>query len=211
LRKALDTAFDLAEHEYGTSRAELLADGNKALREKRLWRLAGVLLKAGFSTPIKRKPTRSTGAHYRYEINPDKLENYVQRRSWEVGVIEKFPGRPPNEPLVAYATRLKTETNFGQAYRRLLRGYICGDKEILHRLQKALRKFRLGILAKFVTPEGLIVAGTVAIFAELSAIAPLSGATNTFLAVTLLVLQFVGLDAFCKTYKAAKVSVGTHS
>jgi hypothetical protein len=198
-RGAFEQYVSLAEREYGPPIAGLLSDSNTERKQNRLWRLIGVILKQGFSEPVERRPAPKTGARYFWKIIKDRLADRAEAGRWEAEIIRKIvPPHNKAETVTATAQRLGTETNFGNAFRKALRDYICSDPEMLRKVEAALRKAGLGYLAKAITPDGLIAAGSFTLAAQLAALLPiLSGASTLLIAGTSVALGTTGLTAFC--------------
>lgn len=154
--KALEDLAELAEREYGVPLSELLRDPDDKLRERRLWRLTGVILKRNYSSEAGRRPTRATGAVYRWDIDPDLLAKRVKQKSWEVELLGSFTSRRKDEPIVKYALRLKSETNFGKALRKNICGWICSDPDALRDLERAFREAGFGKYGKWAKPAKVI-------------------------------------------------------
>jgi hypothetical protein len=129
----------LAAHEYNIGLDELLNDTNAERRTKRLWRLTGVILKQNFSSPVRRRPTPLVKARYRWDIDADRLAKRERAGTWNAKIIKQLVGRRPGESPAAFALRLKSETNFGRAFRKTLQHHICGDAEILRKIDKLLK------------------------------------------------------------------------
>jgi hypothetical protein len=173
----------------------LLEDSDVRKREKRLWRLAGVMLKQSFASPVTRRPTPATGARYRWEINPALLAERVAEDSWEVKILNGFAGRRAKESVADYALRLKSETNFGRAFRKTICLYVCSDPATLRFIDKALRDAGLGKYGKLARPRPLMAAGFLT-FA--TAIPSLSVASAGLMALAMFILATMGLKEFCE-------------
>jgi hypothetical protein len=131
--RALKRYRALVEHEYGMSLEELLAADNPAIRNRRLWRLTGVVLKQRYAKPELRRPTPKVKARYRYDINRTKLQKRLAGRTWEAKLLAQLPGRKPRESVSAYVLRLKTETKHGNKVRDYVCRFVCADDGTLNR------------------------------------------------------------------------------
>jgi hypothetical protein len=188
----------LVQHEYGMTLLELLKEPNISKREKQLWRLTGVMLKQSFAYPVPRKPTSTTGARYRWDIDPVLLAKRITDDSWEARALKGFSGRRQKESVMDYALRLKSETNFGRAFKQTLCLYICCDPATQRLVEKALRDAGLGTFAKLAKPRRLMAAGCLA-FA--GAIPLLSVANAGLIAAAMFIVATLGLKPFCDELK----------
>ena len=81
--KHFDDLSKLAKHEYGISLLELLQDDDRIRREKRIWRLTGVILKRRYSVAVARRPTAVVRAD---------IDGTLSKPCWKSG-WRKNPGK----------------------------------------------------------------------------------------------------------------------
>ena len=196
LKKGFRKLQQLAEHDYGISLQGLLAEPDEGKRERRLWRLTGVIVKERFSNPVKRTAARGTGARYRWDIDPNELKKYLDRRSWEAKLLSSFVGRRKNESVYDYALRLKSETKFGKEVKKLACQWMCNDSEITREMQKFFRLGNLGKLLHFSTSAGILAGLSLELATK---IPDLSHLEESLVVSITFIIATIGLIAFCKT------------
>jgi hypothetical protein len=192
----------LIRHEYDVDLVELIRHPDIEKRNKRLWRLTGVILKRDFSEAVGRRRTATTGARFRWEIDEKRLARFVRSGSWHTKILAELVGRRPAESVVAFGLRLKTETNFGKAFAKTLCLYICNDPQIRKEINQALQHAGLSKFKAAATPAGIIAISSVGLATELASVIPLlTVASTACVAVVAIVLGTVGLKAFCDNRK----------
>ncbi len=160
---------ELSDHEYNLTLAEVLQDTDHPRRERRLWRLTGVILKKRFATAVSRRPTPATGARYRWDIDRTLLSKRIAERAWEIEILSDLPGRRTRkgETVADFAIRLKSETNFGKAFRTKLCQWVCSDPARMRALERKITLAGFGRLAKWLHPERLIGVAAAGLLAQL--------------------------------------------
>ncbi|MBR0800162.1 hypothetical protein JQ615_32820 [Bradyrhizobium jicamae] len=186
---------ELAKHEHGLSLQELLADGDDDTREKRLWRLTGVLIKQRFSLPVRRRPARTTGAMYRWEIDPKRLRELAAKKSWETNLLASFKSRRRDESVVAYGVRLKSETRYGKEFKNVTCEWLCHDPVVVREIEQAFKSAKLGKLLHLSTSVGLVGGLALELASKIPALSMLE---QSLVVAMTVIIATIGIIAFCR-------------
>jgi len=204
LREGLAELSRLSQQEYNQDLSSLMKETNEDARTAKLARLAGVVLKQPFATPIElASPSPYSGAIRAWELVGEKaFEVAAAERPWQLHVIQQMQRELGLEQMAPYdlAQAAHHEVGFFGFFARSARKYICGDKEVRRKVKQALRSVgKPGEIASNLTPEHIVGAGGLTLGTVLVQNVPLLGVVGApVIAALVVILYTLGVDAFCR-------------
>ncbi|CAL79780.1 hypothetical protein BRADO6129 [Bradyrhizobium sp. ORS 278] len=194
----LSTFDAIARKDYGQSFRKILEDADNRRRLRRFRHILGVSMKMDFSLVV---PHKAGEVPHRWIIDPPLLAK-KSSKDWQIRVLTVYPDRRPGESGKDVALRLKRETFLARAFVKSVHQYICDDAETRKKVKDILTEIGLKEAADIATPKGMIKVGAGSLLAYLGP--PLGAIPATGVAVAVVVLLVLGLDAVCAASKDSK-------
>jgi hypothetical protein len=193
---------ELAQSEYQQTLAQIAEDGDAQRAAMRVGRLIGVEMKKPFAVPTTLTHASTfTGAFVAWNlVSEEKFLSVEADNLWQTQLIEKLrQDLDPSEPLFSsnygFAQFARYERGYFFFLARSVRKYLCGDKDLKDKVDKARSENKI----PNVSPEVLVGSGGLAIGVELVKLAPvLSVVGAPVIAGLVLILYMIGMDAFCQ-------------
>jgi hypothetical protein len=199
----------LAIREYHQSIAEILADPDPEHSSLRIARLIGVSIKEPMADARElARPSSYTTAYRAWDLKSrEAVEALALSRAWQYLVFDRVREELSREDsyiatfntTYSFATYAQHETGFFSLFARVLRKYICADREIRKKVDEAFRAYsRLGGRVKAPTPEAIVGVGGLTLGTYLVQNIPILGIAGApVIAGVVLIVYTLGIDAFC--------------
>jgi hypothetical protein len=199
----------LAREEYREPLANILDSPDSHDNFVRIGRLIGVVLKEPFAVPhTLPEPSHRTRAYRAWELVGEvAFEKELRQPIWqtralkqiknEIAAEEPYYGRCTEYGFAQYA---QDEIGFFGFFARSLRKYICGDKEIRTRVDKAVKDAAtLRADIPTLAPESIVGIGGLSLGAYLVQHVPILGIVGApVIAGVVVILYSIGIDSFCQ-------------